>query len=107
MMPPFDKTRTRREIIGKNPSRAQEIAYSVDRHVDTNTPKTFLAQALDDPISSIENSRLMFSALRKVKVSAELHVFRMGGHGWGLGAPNTEVHAWPSLFKTWMTLNQI
>ena len=30
MMPPFDKTRTRREIIGENPSRAQEIADCKD-----------------------------------------------------------------------------
>ena len=106
MMPPFDKTRTRREIIGKYPSRAQEIAYSIERHVDTNTPKTFLAQSLDDSISSIENSRLMFRALRQVNVPVELHVFQTGGHGWGLGAPNTEVHTWSSLFKTWMKRNQ-
>jgi acetyl esterase/lipase len=105
MMPPFDRTRTRRELIGKNPSRAQQIAYSVDLHVDSNTPKTFIAQSLDDRVSSIENSRLMFQALRKVKVPVKLHVFQTGGHGWGLGAPDTEVSAWPSLFKTWVTRN--
>jgi acetyl esterase/lipase len=105
MMPPFDRTHTRREILGAYPSDAQRIAYSVERHVDHQTPNTFLAQALDDPISPIDNSLPMFSALRQANVPTELHIFQSGGHGWGLGSSNSPVHAWPTLFTTWATLN--
>ena len=105
MLPPFDKTHARREILGANASDAQAIAYSVERQVDQQTPRTFLAQALDDPISPIDNSLLMLSALRQANVSSELHVFQSGGHGWGLGSPNSPVHAWPALFTTWAALN--
>ncbi len=106
MMPPFDHTHTRREILGSHPSEAESIAYSVERHVNAETPPTFLAQAADDPISPLDNSLMMFSALRAAKVAAELHVFQSGGHGWGLGRPGTEVHAWPDLFAAWAEVNQ-
>ena len=65
------------------------------------SPPTFLAQAEDDPVSPIENSLMMFKALRSAGVDAELHVFRTGGHGWGLGKSGTDVAAWPVLFTAW------
>jgi acetyl esterase/lipase len=105
MIPPFDHTHTRREIVGSHPSEAESIAYSVERQADANTPPMFLAHAADDPISPVENSLMMFAALRAAKVSAELHVFQSGGHGWGLGRPGTEVHAWPDLFAAWAEVN--
>ena len=102
MMPPFDGTHARREIIGSHPTLAESEAYSVERHVGPGFPPTFLAQAADDPVSPIENSLMMFNALRAAHVAAELHVFQSGGHGWGLGKPGTEVHAWPALFTDWV-----
>lgn len=105
MMPPFDNTHARREIIGPHPSAADSEAWSVERHVDARTPPMFLAQATDDPISPVDNSLLMFSALRAAHVRAELHIFQSGGHGWGLGRSGTEVHAWPALFTSWAQRN--
>ncbi len=106
MLPPFDHTHSRREILGKHPSEEESIAFSVERQVNAGTPPVFLVQAADDPISPIENSLMMFAALRAAKVAAELHVFQSGGHGFGLGRPGTEVHAWPELFTAWAELNQ-
>ncbi|SRR5579883_1465595 len=106
MLPPFNTTQAHRNLLGEHPSREQEIAASIERHVDATTPKTFLAQAVDDPIAPIDNSLLLFHALRQAKVPAAMHVFQTGGHGWGLGAPDAEVHAWPDLFKTWVTLDR-
>ena len=106
MMPPFNRTHARREILGAHPSEAEGIAYSVERQVDQHTPRTFLAQALDDPISPVDNSLLMLGALRQANVEAEMHLFQSGGHGWGLGSPDFPVHAWPALFVTWAALNE-
>jgi acetyl esterase/lipase len=105
MMPPFDHTHARRELIGPHPSEADSEAWSVERHVDARTPATFLAQAADDPISPVDNSLLMFSALRAARVQAAQHIFQSGGHGWGLGRPGTEVRAWPELFTSWAQRN--
>jgi acetyl esterase/lipase len=105
MMPPFDHTHARREIVGAHPSAGESEAFSVERHVDEKTPPTFLAQAADDPISPIDNSLMMFNALRGKNVAAEMHVFQSGGHGWGMGEDASEVSAWPRLFARWAAQN--
>ena len=105
MLPPFDHTHAEKEILGKHPDKAAQKAYSVQLHVNAQTPPTFLAQAQDDPISNIENSRLMYGVLQKYNVPSELHIFDSGGHGWGMGAPDSPVHVWPELFKTWAKAN--
>jgi acetyl esterase/lipase len=99
---PFDTTRSGREL-STQPDAVQ--AYSVQLHVTLRTPPTFLAQAEDDPISNIGNSRMMFAALKQNGVETELHVFARGGHGWGMGSPGSEVAAWPELFLAWAGRN--
>ena len=107
MLPPLDQTRSRREMLGADPSAADAAAFSVDQQVDRQTPRSFLAHAADDPIAAVDHSLQMFDALRRLGVPVELHVFQSGGHGWGLGAPGTETHAWPTLLTTWMVSNQL
>ena len=99
---PYDTTRSGRELS----TQADSVqAYSVQLHVTPATPPTFLAQAKDDPIANIGNSLLMHDALKKNGVETELHVFDKGGHGWGMGAPGSEVAAWPQLFAAWARRN--
>ncbi|WP_183571977.1 alpha/beta hydrolase [Mucilaginibacter sp. X5P1] len=106
MMPPNNHTHSEREIIGTHPGREQQKAYSVELHVNGQTPPTFLAQAIDDPISPVENSKLMYAALQSYNVLSELHLFPSGGHGWGMAAKGPPaVHEWPRLFETWAKNN--
>jgi len=44
----------------------------------------------------------MQTALQQHKIAYELHLFKNGGHGWGLGKANTETTQWPTLFLTWL-----
>jgi acetyl esterase/lipase len=88
-------------LLGSDPTLEQSAAMSVDQQVTDDAPTTFLAHATDDPIAPVENSLLMFAALRKVHVPVEMHVFRSGGHGFTLGPPDQEDHAWPKLFAAW------
>ena len=44
----------------------------------------------------------MASALHRAGVPVELHLFRHGGHGWGLGKPGSEPAAWPQLLLAWL-----
>ena len=105
MMPPNNHTHSEKEILGSHPNREQEKAYSVELHVSSQTPPTFLAQALDDPISPVENSKLMYAALQNNNIVSELHLFPTGGHGWGMGAKGTPVHEWSKLFEAWAKSN--
>jgi len=105
MMPPFDQTRARHELLGTQPALADSERLSAERQVDERTPPMFLAQSTDDPRSPLDNSLMMFAALRASRTPSELHVFQTGGHGWGMGRPESEVHAWPGLFAAWARLN--
>lgn len=105
LRPPFDTTRTKKELIGATPSPQDVAEWSVETHVDTRTPPTFLAQAADDQIAPIDNSLLMFDALRKAGTPREMHVFQEGGHGWGLGERGSDVAQWPALFQGFMARN--
>ncbi len=71
LKPPFDRTSSRRVLVGDSPTRVATETYSVETRVPPETPPTFLAQAADDPIAVVENSLLMFSALRAVEVPVE------------------------------------
>ena len=44
----------------------------------------------------------MAAALRRAGVPVELHQFRSGGHGWGLGKTGSEPAAWPQLLLAWL-----
>ncbi|MBB6370788.1 alpha/beta hydrolase [Chryseobacterium shigense] len=105
MLPPNNKTHSYKSILGKTSSKEQEIAYSVEKQVNENMPITFITQAADDPISPVDNSFLMYSALNKAHVPAEMHIFQTGGHGWGLGKKGSPVSSWPDLFKKWAQQN--
>ena len=61
---------------GKNTLRA-------DIRVTKETPPMFFAHASNDPVSA-ENSVALYLALQRAKVPAEMHLYRSGGHGFGL-----------------------
>lgn len=105
MLPPYNNTHAEKEILGTTPDLNQQKEYSVQLLVSSNTPPTFLAQAVDDPVSNVENSKLMYAMLQKFNVTAALHLFQTGGHGWGLGKPGTPEAGWPKLFQTWAQSN--
>lgn len=65
------------------------------------TPPTFLLQAEDDPVHE-ENVLVYYQALKQNKVSAELHVYAEGGHGYGLRPTDLPVTHWPALVETWL-----
>jgi acetyl esterase/lipase len=69
--------------------------------VSPQTPPMFLAHADDDGLSA-ENSALMYVALKRAKVRAELHVYRDGGHGFGLRPSADAISSWPARCADWM-----
>lgn len=102
MSEPFAHSGSREALLGKSPALGSEAAYSPHRHVDRNTPATFLVHAWDDPSVPIENSLAYLAALRAAKVPAEAHIFTEGGHGFGIyGARGKPAAAWPDLFLAW------
>jgi acetyl esterase/lipase len=75
--------------------------YQPDRLVRIDTPPAFIVHANDDPLSP-DNSVRFYDALRAKGVSAELHVFAAGGHGFGLGSGDAALDLWPLLLEAWL-----
>ncbi len=98
---PYDTTRTRREIVGDKATPEAEAAWSLDTHVSKDAPPTIIFAAADDPTTPPGHGILLFQTLVAVGASAELHLFRDGGHGWGLGRPEQVISQWPTLFAHW------
>jgi acetyl esterase/lipase len=69
--------------------------------VTKETPPMFFAHAGDDGVRP-ENSVVLYLALKKAKVPAELHVFASGGHGFGLRPSKQPCSTWPQRCADWM-----
>jgi acetyl esterase/lipase len=63
-------------------------------------PPAFLALATDD--NTTDNAIRYYQATRAAGVSAELHIFESGGHGFGLNKAAGPVADWPNRLKAWM-----
>ena len=80
---------------------ADKTALRKELEITKDTPPMFLVHAADDGVPS-ENSALLYLALRKAKVDAELHIYTAGGHGYGLRKTAMPVTAWPDRAGEWL-----
>lgn len=72
---------SRNALIGKQPSSAMIAYFSNNLRVTDKTPPTLLLQATDDRTVSVKNSLLFYKALLNHHISAAMHLFDTGGHG--------------------------
>ena len=99
----IDHPGSRFELIGDAPTEAQITHYSLEDRVGVNTPPTFLLHAVDDPAVKVENSVVLFSALRRLGIPVEMHLFEQGRHGFGIrDAQGLPVAVWPELMMAWI-----
>jgi len=70
--------------------------------VTSNTPPTFLLQAEDDPVNSVNNSLVYYIALKDAGVPVEMHLYAQGGHAFGVRRTKFPITDWPNLVETWM-----
>jgi len=79
------------------------VSEEVAARVDAETPPTFMVVADDDPLVPPEHCLRLYKALREAKVSAEMHIYRGGGHGFALRTePGSSVARWPDAFAAWL-----
>jgi acetyl esterase/lipase len=70
--------------------------------VTGDAPPLFFVHASDDPISDVENSVIAYRALKRAGVSAELHVYATGGHGFGVRPSDQPCAGWTRACADWM-----
>ena len=62
----------------------------------------FFVHATDDPISDVEHSLTMYLAMKRAGVSAELHVYATGGHGFGVRSVDHPCVTWTERCTDWL-----
>ncbi|MCX6253908.1 MAG: alpha/beta hydrolase [Bacteroidia bacterium] len=89
-------------LLGKNPDKNLLIYYSNELQVKNDTPPAFLVHADNDKGVPVENTLLMYKALRARNIPAELHILSEGEHGFGLGISNDHIASWTNSLKLWL-----
>lgn len=89
-------------MLGQNPSQERIDRYTTVKRVNASTPPAFIMCSADDtsvpPINSIE----YFQALRQNGVSATLHIYPSGGHGWGFQDTFAYKREWTGELERWL-----
>ncbi len=100
-----------RNLLGEQYEEKKE-ELSLENQVTPDTPPTFLWHTATDETVPVENSLYFFQACLQRGVSAELHIYPVGGHGLSLANEETcrangigvqkECQSWIGLAQTWL-----
>ena len=92
---------SRTQLIGKWPSKTLIDSFSNELQVTKQTPPTFLVHATNDDAVPVMNSIVYYTALLRNKIPVEMHLYKSGGHGFGMKNPTTN-DLWMERCKGWM-----
>lgn len=96
----FTHQGSKNNLLGANPLEKDVKLFTLEKQVTKNTPPTFLIHAKDDTVVPIENSRRYRDACVENNVNAVLYELNAGGHGFGLGRP--ESGKWFQFLSEWL-----
>lgn len=97
---------SRRALIGEAPSEQDVRANSLELNVPSTTPPTLLVHSSLDRNVPVDQSLLLYQAVRATGGSADLHIFQEGDHGVGLRAdPSLPIADWPAIARQWQERN--
>lgn len=100
---PFTHRGSRKNLMGADPDKERVRSLSNELQVTKETPPTFLAHCTDDRGVPPENSISFYTALKKAGVSAEMHIYSKGGHGFGMLADRCPAAGeWPKACAVWL-----
>ena len=99
---PYTHQDSLQNLLGEHPDPELVKNLSNELQVTPETPPTFLFHTDEDKTVPAENSVLIYLALRKAGVPAEIHIFERGQHGVGLAPKDAVLSAWPTLLEHWL-----
>ncbi len=83
-------------------SAYKKFELNPDVPVSRHTPPTFLVQAENDPVDSVNNSLVYYMALKNAGVPVEMHLYAEGKHAFGLRPTKFPITQWPALVEKWL-----
>jgi acetyl esterase/lipase len=76
------------------------LTLTPELQLSKEVPPVFIFQTADDPYGN--SALVMAGALRNAKLSVELHLLPVGGHGYGLRPGKVAAETWPLLAEKWL-----
>ncbi len=102
----FQHGGSRRNLLGDKADDAKLTHYlSSEKQVTKDTPPTFLFHTNEDTGVPPENSVLLYLALRKAGVPAEMHIYAKGPHGVGLMPGDPVLSSWSKRLADWLSIS--
>lgn len=89
-------------LFGQNPSQELIDKFSNEKQVTAKTPPAIMILSADDNTVDPRNSIEYYYALRKAKVSATLHIYPTGGHGYGNQERFPYKREWTAEVEKWL-----
>lgn len=93
---------SRKNLLGSNPTDELVNLFSNELQVTKKTPTTFIVHAKDDKAVPIANSENLYNALISKNISAELQIYDLGGHGFGMKKTGIPADNWDVVLKSWL-----
>ena len=76
--------------------------YSCEKHVTEDTPPAFIVLCSDDTDVPPANSLRYYEQLIANNISATMHIYPEGGHGWGWKDSMPYKDNWVSEMEKWL-----
>jgi acetyl esterase/lipase len=92
----------RKFLVRAPPNADKQLGLNPEIPVSSQTSPTFLLQAEDDHVDSVDDSLAYYVALKNVGVPVEIHLYAQGGHGFGLRRTQLPITGWPELVERWL-----
>ena len=89
-------------LDGLSPQQQLMWTYKIEATPGVKYPPTFILQADDDPTVNPQDAATIYLALKQNGTPCEMHVFRRGGHGFGIRDAKGPVTHWPDLCAEWL-----
>jgi acetyl esterase/lipase len=102
MRDPFVHAGSRHALLGDHPPAELVDRLSLEHQVTRQTPPAFLVHTQEDASVPADNSILFYQALRAAGVSAEMHLYEKGPHGFGIKPGLGPTSDWPKRCEEWM-----
>src|SRR6266478_4170264 len=85
---------TKKFVVRHPPTADKHLGLNPDIPVTRQTPPTFLLQAEDDHVDSVDDSLAYYIPLKKAGVPVEMHLYAHGGHAFGLRRTEFPITGW-------------
>ena len=105
LVEPWTHQGSKTNLLGDRPDPGLARSLSSETQVTAATPPAFIYHTNADTTVPVENAVAYFLALRKAGVPAEMHVFKEGRHGTGLGLTDPALAEWPKLLANWLRVS--